>query len=93
MTVVGSRYGKDNQYVTEPGKGFTVVCNDCGVILTPDAFDGTYCVFCELIAIIRCHGCDQESHIHNSLICEREVNYVSGHEKPLGQLRDSEGGQ
>ena len=92
MTVIGSRYGKDNQYVTEPGKGFTVICNDCGVMLTDEDFEATYCIYCELIAVIRCHGCKQEAQIHNNVVCSKEVNYVQGAEKPLGQLRDSGGG-
>jgi hypothetical protein len=93
VTVVGSRYGKDNQYVTEPGKGFTVICNDCGLIMTDDSMGATYCVFCELVPTVRCPGCKQKVFLHDSLLCESEVNYVQGDERPLGQLRDSAGGK
>jgi len=32
MAIIGSKHGKNNQYVDpeEKGQGFTVVCNDCG---------------------------------------------------------------
>ena len=93
MTVVGSRYGSNNQYVVDPGKGFTVICNDCGLMQTENDFSAVYCVFCDLVAVIKCHGCNQESHIHNSVICERETNYVQENKDSLGQLRDSPGGE
>lgn len=93
MPVVGSRFGNDNQYTTGNGKGFTVVCNDCGLFLSNKDLDGAFCVFCEQIAVFTCHGCKQESHIHNALHCTREVSYVQEHEEPLDPLRDSKGEQ
>jgi hypothetical protein len=93
MTVVGSRFGDNNQNKLEPGKGFTVICNDCGLFLSSKDFEASYCIACELIAVITCHGCKQETQLHTNIVCEREVNYVRSHEKPLGQLRDSEGGR
>lgn len=93
MTVVGSRYGNDNQYASEPGRGFTVVCNDCGLTLTNKDMTAHYCIYCELIPVITCHGCKQEAHIHDTVLCEREVNYVQRGTEPLGQLRDSKGGE
>ena len=89
MSVVGSRYGDTNLYATGKGKGFTVICNDCGITLSKKDTYASFCVFCEQIAVFQCPKCKQESHVHTSPICTREVNYVLEDEKPLGQLRDA----
>ena len=91
--IVGSRYGKSNQFATGLGKGFTVVCNDCGVTLDDNCFDATYCVFCEEVPVFKCPGCKQESHVHYHAVCDKEVSYVHEDAKSLEQLRDSKGAQ
>lgn len=92
MTVVGSRYGQDNQYATGKGKGYTVICNDCGIILTNKDLAGAFCIFCEYISVLTCSGCRQEVHNHDNLVCTMETNYVQGDEEAMGKLRDSKGG-
>ncbi len=87
MAVVGSVYGDDNFGADGLGKGFTVVCNDCGIFLTNDCMDGDFCIFCDQVACFTCPACKQESHIHNSIHCTREGNYVRKTEEPLEQVR------
>jgi hypothetical protein len=92
MTVIGSRYGDNNLYQTGPGKGFTIICNDCGIVMTNECLDATYCVFCDLIPGISCPGCEQKVLLHNHTLCKSEVNYVQTHEESVEQVRSSEGG-
>ncbi len=93
MTVVGSRFGNDNHYATGKGKGFTIICNDCGILLTSKDFTGAFCIFCEYVGVITCSGCKQEVHNHDNLVCTREINYVQGDEGAVGELRSPERGK
>jgi hypothetical protein len=94
MPVVGSRFGNDNHYTTGKGKGFTVICNDCGIMLWNKDLRANFCIFCEEVAVITCPGCKQESHIHHSIHCEKEVSYyVQEDARSLEQVRDSESDQ
>lgn len=93
MTVVGSRFGSNNQYATGKGKGFTVTCNDCGNTLSNDDFYTEYCVICEDIPVFQCKNCRQEGHLHTSPHCTREINHVLDSEDSVGTLCNEVGGQ
>ena len=88
MAVVGSVYGSDNFGADGPGKGFTVICNDCGIFLANKDMTGTFCIFCDSMAVFTCSACKQEAHIHDHVHCTREVNYVHKTEESLEQVRD-----
>lgn len=91
MPVVGSSYGDNNQYATGKGRGFTVICNDCGITLSNEDFEGGYCVFCEQIAKIKCPKCKQQSHIHIDSRCTMEVSHVQQDDRPLGKVHHERG--
>jgi len=90
MPIIGSRYGKTNQYADGKGKGFTVICNDCGVTLDNKDVNASFCVVCESIATITCPSCNQQVFMHDTTICIREVNYVQGDERPVAHMHHQE---